>query len=54
MIGYKVSFFEKLSASVDFLVWIRCIKYLSEDKDDPIDDETEQEINDEDGNIQKI
>jgi hypothetical protein len=54
MIGYKVSFFEKLSASVDFLVWIRCIKYLSEDKDDSIDDETEQEINDEDGNIQKI
>jgi hypothetical protein len=52
MIGYKVSFFEKLSASVDFLVWIRCIKYLSEDKDDEIgDDEIEQEINDEDGNI---
>ena len=52
MIGYKVSFFEKLSASVDFLVWIRCIKYLSEDKDDEIgDDEIEQEINEEDGNI---
>lgn len=51
MIGYKVSFFEKLSASVDFLVWARCIKYLSEDKDDSIDDGIEQEINDEDGNI---
>jgi hypothetical protein len=47
MIGYKASFFEKLSASVDFLVWLRCIKYLTEDKDDEI----EQEINDEDGNI---
>ncbi len=51
MIDYKVSFFEKLSASIDFLVWARCIKYLSEDKDDSIDDGIEQEINDEDGNI---
>jgi hypothetical protein len=52
VIGYKVSFFEKLSASVDLLVWIKCIRYLTEDKDDEIEDEEEiNEKDEKDGNI---
>jgi len=53
MIGYKEDFFNKLSASINILVWVKCIRYLTEDKDDEIEDEKNEETekNEEDGNI---
>ena len=51
-IDYKADIFERISAIVSLLVWIRCIKYLDDDKSE--DDEEDQEINEEYGNIGKI
>ena len=52
VIDYKADIFERISAVVSLLVWIRCISYLSEDKKD--EDQDDQEINEENGNIGAI
>jgi hypothetical protein len=49
-IGYKAQFFGKLSAGVSLMVWIRSIRYLSEDKTEENNDQDDQEINEVDGN----
>jgi len=49
LIGYKAEFFEKLSAGVSLMVWLRSIGYLGEDKSEENSDN--QEINEEDENI---
>jgi hypothetical protein len=46
-IGYKEDFFKKVSSIVSILVWIRCIRYLSEDDEN-------NEIIDGNENIRKI
>lgn len=52
LIGYKAEFFEKLSAGVSLMVWLRSIGYLGEDK--PEEDQEDPEINNEDENVGEI
>ena len=52
VLDYKVDIFERMSSVVSLLVWVRCIRYLDEDKSDW--DQEDPEINEEDENIRKI
>lgn len=45
IIDYKAYLFERISSGVTLLVWIRCIKYLGENKTEY--DQDDQEINEE-------